>query len=137
MDFLAVAVLKAKSGEFSFNRQGSLVRFKQVSERFAGFAGAGYMHTGEPIDETKINQIEDGTTTKDQVENLFGSPGELAVLRDGSVLWIYEYKKFGKSVAWAFIPGGGLKKHALTCHQILEMRFKDEIVINHNYAKPK
>jgi len=135
--FLLIGSAKIHAGEFSFNKQGTLVHLKQTKEAEATFGGYGYTYTNADIDDEKAGRIKDGATTKDDIVNILGQPAEVKLLRDGSVVWTYEYKKFGRSMGWMFVPGGGLKKPELTEHECCEIRLKDDIVLNHNFVKFK
>ncbi len=66
-----------------------------------GFAGllsgflliSGCGTTGKEFDETRVENIVNGTTTQDQVEELFGPPFKKGVL-NGRPIWVYEYNKY-------------------------------------------
>ncbi len=66
-----------------------------------GFAGlllgflmiSGCGSTGKEFDETLIDNIVNGTTTQDQVEEMFGPPFKKGI-QNGRTIWVYEYNEY-------------------------------------------
>lgn len=124
---------------FRFNKQGQIV-YAQRSQVAIGTIGGGanavgYVREGAKIDVAATERVEDGVTTQEQIKATFGMPNEIKTLRDGSIVWVYSYKKTGRSVAMMFVPGANLfSKNKVREYELFEVRFKEGVVLNHGYV---
>ena len=59
--------------------------------------------TGTKIDQSKIGQIKEGVTTKEEVITLMGKPFMQNLTSDGKIIMMYQYAKV-KNRAANFIP---------------------------------
>ncbi|MBI1840337.1 MAG: outer membrane protein assembly factor BamE [Verrucomicrobia bacterium] len=51
----------------------------------------GCASVGRKIDQSKVDQIKQGVTTREEVRKLIGSPDQLIKTSDGVEMWIYSY----------------------------------------------
>ncbi len=128
---------KSEQMEVFVNRQGTNVKLRRIKTDEYMVAGFGYVHTGTPIKPENAKRLLKNTTTRDEAKQLLGEPSEIKILRNGSVVWLYEYRKFGRSPLWGFVPLGNLKSPEAVQHEILELMFRDEILRDYNYSKIK
>ncbi len=72
----------------------------------AGLIGlflAGCATVGKPIEQSKIQQIKEGITTKQEVIQLLGKPFMVNLTSDGKSILMYQYVKV-KNKATNFVP---------------------------------
>ena len=67
----------------------------------------GCASSGRKIDETKVDQIKRGITTKEEVLKLIGSPETITKDADGNVTFLYHYV-YAQTKGSTFIPIVGM-----------------------------
>lgn len=71
------------------------------------FVLIGCATVGQKIDQNKLSQIQEGTTTKQEVEILLGKPYMVSLTSDGKTTMMYQYTKVANRAS-NFIPVAGL-----------------------------
>jgi len=100
---------------------------------FTSWACATTRHTtGEPIDESKVEQIETGSTTLNDIISMFGAPQDQSSIGD-KTLYIYQYcevRSRGTSIGYI-----STERTSESCDE-LTITFDNEGVVEaHNYQK--
>lgn len=76
---------------------------------------------GKPIDQSKVSQIKEGVTTKQEVIALLGNPSMVSLTSDAKEILMYNFFQY-KTHASTFIPVVGLfNGGADTNQQILQV----------------
>ena len=92
-----------------------------------GLLGGCALTSGRKISAEQVSQISEGTTTKAQVELLFGKPKSKSVT-SGNETWIYHH------ASEKYIPGslgrGRYDQHG----QTLMITFKSDIVVHYTFT---
>jgi outer membrane protein assembly factor BamE (lipoprotein component of BamABCDE complex) len=68
---------------------------------------AGCASVGKPIDQTKVQQIEKGKTTRAEVDKLLGKPTSITMTTSGEISYTYMFSRSDPKPA-NFIPVVGL-----------------------------
>lgn len=86
---------------------------RQSFGRFGGImvvlvsALGGCMSSGHKMDQSRVDQIQKGVTTRAEVEANLGAPDGVAIMPDGGRMLMYNYYE-AKSQARNFIPVVGM-----------------------------
>lgn len=68
-------------------------------------AGCASTTTGNKFDESQINKIKTGTSTKENVLSLMGAPSSKNSSSNGTSIWSYQFMEFaGRPTALEFVP---------------------------------
>lgn len=88
--------------------------------------------TGRPISEAKIAQIENGTTTINEVIALFGAPQNQSSIGD-KTLYIYQYCEIkGKGTTIGYVSSASSTQ---SCDELTITFNNDAVVEVHSYQK--
>lgn len=87
--------------------------------------------TGTDFKTDKVNQIEEGVTTKEQVASWFGEPYSKTVINGNQVKWLYFYSQ-GTSKAQSYIFT--MKVQTDGTQKSLDILFENDIVTNFTYT---
>lgn len=106
---------------------GALCLFMSLATGCAG--------SGNKMDQSKVNLIQNGVTTRAQVEQQMGPPSYTAMLPDGGRMLTYSYHETRMS-ALNFVPiVGDLHKDTSMQQQMLQVKIDaNGIVTDHEYT---
>ena len=96
---------------------------------------SGCATVGKPIQQTNVDKIQKGKTTKNEVINILGQPDGSYFEKDNKLVFYY-YSSKVKSSAWNFIPLVNIFHNEMNIkNQMLSIVFsKDEIVEEYSFV---
>lgn len=87
--------------------------------------------TGSDFKTDKVDQIEKGVTTKEQVADWFGEPYSKTVINGNQIKWLYFYSQ-GTSKAQSYVFT--MKVQTEGTQKTLDILFDDGIVSNYRFT---
>ena len=96
---------------------------------------AGCATAGKPMQQTQVDRIQKGKTTKQEIIQTFDQPDGTYFDKNGNLIWYYTAAKI-KSTAWTFIPVVNLVHNEIRMkNQILTIVFnRDGIVEDYSFT---
>ena len=113
----------------------------------------GCVTRGRTIDTSKIDQIQIGTTTRAEIQEMFGVPQSRAVNADGSELWRYHWSRArpsagsilasvwgstrvsNRTVVGASLPLPVTRSAPVVNSTALDITFADDVVVDYKWSE--
>ena len=101
------------------------------------FVIAGCASVGREIHQSSVDQLQKGTTTKDQVIQMFGQPDTTYFDKDGRLVYSYAASKMSPTV-YSFIPIINIvhNEYKMKNQMLVIMFSKDGVVEAYSFTNP-